>query len=230
MMNSQNQISGILLVNKEPNSTSFQIVSQLRKLTKIEKIGHAGTLDPFATGVMVMLIGKKYTQKSDQFLLCDKQYRATLSLGASTDTFDLEGNITSRSSHIPTLKDVELAISAFQGKIFQTPPMFSAKKVGGKKLYDLARKGITIERQPVAVELKISLLRYTYPELEILVDCSKGTYIRTLAHDIGQLLQTGAHLISLTRTRSGHFLLSDCIPQSAIKLSQIDITPHLRFQ
>ncbi len=220
--------SGILLVDKTPNSTSFHLVSILRRLTRIEKIGHAGTLDPFATGVMVMLIGREYTQKSDQFLLSDKQYKATCHLGITTDTFDLDGQVISRSDLTPSLKQVELAIAPFQGEILQIPPMFSAKKIEGKKLYDLARRGLTVERQPIKVHLKIQILRYEYPHLEILVDCTKGTYIRALADDLGQSLGCGAHLSALCRTRSGSFSLEECIPQAHLKKPDFDVTPYLR--
>lgn len=219
---------GILLVNKEAGSTSFHLVALLRKVTKVEKIGHAGTLDPFATGVMVLLIGSSYTRKSDQFLSCDKEYRATLQLGLVTETYDIEGSIVSRSDLIPTRADVERAIGAFQGKISQIPPMYSAKKVGGKKLYDLARRGITIERKPVMVDVKIELIRYEYPMLEIQVACSKGTYIRSLAHDLGQFLGCGAHLFELIRTRSGTFRLEECIPQMWLKNLSLDLSPYLR--
>lgn len=219
---------GILLVDKDAGSTSFQIVSQLRKLTRIETIGHAGTLDPFATGVMVMLIGRAYTKKSDQFLNCDKQYKAYLKLGESTDTYDLEGQIVSKSEVVPTIDQVKIAISSFQGEILQTPPMFSAKKIEGKKLYDLARKGITVERQPVKIRLKIELIRYEYPQIELLVDCSKGTYIRSLAHDLGQSLSCGAHLTALIRTRSGPFNLENCIPQHFLRNLDFDLSPYLR--
>lgn len=220
---------GILLVDKAAGSTSFHLVALLRRLTKIEKIGHAGTLDPFATGVMVMLIGREYTRKSDTFLTCDKAYRATLFLGIATDTYDIEGEIISRSEKIPTLKEIELAIGPFQGEILQVPPMYSAKKVEGKKLYDLARQGIVLERQPVKVRVAISFISYEYPYLTIEVDCSKGTYIRSLAHDIGQSLGCGAHLSSLTRLRSGSFTLGECIPQAHLKIPEYDISPHLRL-
>ncbi len=220
--------NGILLVDKAAGSTSFQLVSLLRRLTRIEKIGHAGTLDPFATGVMVMLIGREFTQKSDQFLNSDKQYRATLTLGIATDTYDLEGKVTSRSDFLPTLDQIKTAIAPFQGEILQIPPMFSAKKVEGKKLYDLARKGVTIERQPVKVRMEIELLSYTYPELEIEVTCSKGTYIRSLAHDLGGALGTYAHLTSLTRLRSGSYHLDECLPQAKLKIPEFDIAPFLR--
>lgn len=220
--------NGILLVDKEAGSTSFHLVSLLRKLTRVEKIGHAGTLDPFATGLMVMLIGKDFTRKSDTFLLSDKEYRATLQLGTSTETYDLEGAITDRSEKIPSLPEVELALRSFQGEILQTPPMYSAKKVAGKKLYDLARRGITIERQPVLVRIAIQLVSYQYPLLEISVQCSKGTYIRSLAHDIGQFLGCGAHLFELCRTRSGAFRLEEAIPQALLKNKELDLSPHLR--
>lgn len=221
-------MKGILLVDKAKSSTSFRLVSLLRRLTKIDKIGHAGTLDPFATGLMVMLIGRDYTKRSDDFLCCDKEYEATLHLGIATDTFDLEGEVTNRSEHIPTLKEVELVLNTFQGTISQIPPMYSAKKVQGKKLYDLARQGITIERKPATVQVEIKLLSYEFPELKIHVRCSKGTYIRSLANDIGLALGSCAHLSSLTRLRSGSFHIVDAIPQLLLQGDCFDITPHLR--
>jgi tRNA pseudouridine55 synthase len=220
---------GILLVDKAAGSTSFHLVSLLRRLTRIEKIGHAGTLDPFATGVMVMLIGREYTTRSNEFLCADKMYRTTLQLGVVTDTYDLEGQVVSRSELKPELSEVELALKTFQGDILQVPPMYSAKKVEGKKLYDLARKGVTIERQPVKVNVSMKLIRYEYPLLELEVSCSKGTYIRSLAHDIGQFLHCGAHLIELTRLRSGSFRIEECIPQELLKNREFDLSPHLRL-
>ena len=208
--------NGILLVDKKVGSTSFHLVSLLRKRTGIKKIGHAGTLDPFASGLMVMLIGKEYTKKSDQFLNSDKEYIATLHLGIATDTFDIEGKPEEKSSIVPSLSDVTKCIESFQGEIEQIPPMFSAKKVNGKKLYELARKGISIERAPNKVKVEIELLSYEYPELKIRVKCSKGTYIRTLGSDIGHCLKTYAHLTQLTRTKSGAFHLADSIPQEKI--------------
>jgi tRNA pseudouridine55 synthase len=221
-------MNGILLVSKETGSTSFHLVSLLRKITGIQKIGHAGTLDPFATGVMVMLIGSEYTKKSDQFLNCDKQYKATLHLGITTDTYDIDGQIMLENGLIPTLAQIEQALMQFQGEIQQIPPMFSAKKIQGKKLYELARKGIEIERPPTTVKLKIQLICYTYPKLEILVDCSKGTYIRSLAYDIGKVLGTGAHLSALVRTKSGSFTLDECIPEINLKDPNFKITHLLK--
>lgn len=152
-MEQHNSPSGILLVNKAAGTSSFYLVSLLRKLTKIRKIGHAGTLDPFATGVMVMLIGKQYTKKSNQFLCSDKEYQATLQLGAATDTYDIEGKITAQSDFVPTLEQVEQAIAAFQGEIEQIPPMYSAKKVKGKNSTNL---------QDPALLLKDRLSKYRY--------------------------------------------------------------------
>ena len=201
---------GIVLINKPKGRTSFSLVSALRRSTGIKKIGHAGTLDPFATGVMVMLVGKNFTRQSNQFLCQDKEYRAKALLGIDTDSYDCDGTVTATSSHIPPLADVELALTHFQGTIQQIPPMFSAKKVQGKRLYELARSGIEIEREPVSVTLHTELIAYNYPHLELKITCSKGTYIRSIAHDLGKLLGCGAHLIELTRTRSGPFHLSEC--------------------
>lgn len=209
-------MEGILPVDKEKGKSSFHLVSLLRKKTSIRTIGHAGTLDPFAEGVMVMLIGKKFTRLSNAFLTQDKGYEATLFLGKATDTFDLLGQETFTSSHVPNLADVEKAIASFQGDILQIPPMFSAKKQGGKRLYALARQGIVVPRPPVPVTVDIQLISYEYPYLKLSIQCSKGTYIRSLADDLGKFLATYAHLTSLTRTRSGRFTLADCIKQSAL--------------
>jgi tRNA pseudouridine55 synthase len=219
--------NGILLVDKAKGSTSFRLVSILRRITKIEKIGHSGTLDPFATGLVVMLIGREYTRQSDRFLEAEKEYEGVIKLGAATDTYDIEGKVISRSDKIPPLQELELALNAFQGDIFQVPPMYSAKKIQGKKLYELARSGATIEREPVKVHTQVKLLRYEYPEAAIHVVCSKGTYIRSLAHDIGQMLGTGGHLISLTRLRSGCFRLENAVSQENLQTPGFDITPHI---
>jgi tRNA pseudouridine55 synthase len=221
-------MQGLLLIDKQPGSPSFRIVSQLRRLTGVQKIGHAGTLDPFATGVMLLLIGKSYTQKTPALISADKEYRATLCLGVRTDTFDLEGRVIDRSPLVPSLSQVETALAAFQGTLSQIPPMFSAKKVGGKKLYDLARQGVTIPRQPSLVTLSTTLISYDYPRLDIHVACSKGTYIRTLADDIGEMLGCHAHLTALCRTRVGPYTLADCLSQTALQTPSLDLTPYLR--
>lgn len=176
-----------------------------------------------------MLIGREYTRLSNQFLESDKEYRGKLHLGVSTDTYDREGEVTDRSDRIPTIEEVKTVLQSFQGTISQIPPMYSAKKVNGEKLYDLARKGVTIERQPIQVEVEIELIGHSYPTLELQVKCSKGTYIRTLAHDIGNLLGCGAHLSELKRTRSGNFHIDECISQELLKTGGFDPLDHLRF-
>lgn len=201
---------GILLVDKPAGKTSFSLVTALRRLTHISKIGHAGTLDPFATGLMIMLLGK-FTRLSNDYLTEEKEYTCTLLLGQATDSYDCDGKTTSTSTLVPTLDQITAALTSFQGIVQQVPPMFSAKKIQGKKLYELARKGITIERQPVSVHLKTTLLGYTYPTLSLHIVCSKGTYIRSLAHDLGLLLGCGAHLCELRRLRSGSFHVKDSI-------------------
>jgi len=220
---SEESVAGILLVNKPKNKTSFSLVGALRRLLKVQKIGHAGTLDPFATGVMVMLIGKQYTRLSDSFLGADKEYIATLRFGIETDSYDCDGQELASSDHIPTDEDVKKVLEQFQGNVFQIPPMFSAKKKNGKKLYELARKGISIEREPVLVTLKTHFISYTYPHLVLRVECSKGTYIRSIAYDIGKLLGCGAHLSDLERIRSGSFHIDACIDGKMLNDPNCDI-------
>lgn len=202
--------TGILPVSKPKGWMSFSLIPILRKLTGVRTIGHAGTLDPFAVGVMVLLIGKEYTRLSAQFMREPKEYVGTIRLGIATDTYDVDGKSTMESPHIPPEEEVREALKAFQGTVLQTPPMFSAKKIQGKKLYKLARKGIHVERPPVTVTMATSLLSYAYPFLELHIRCSKGTYVRSIAHDLGQMLGCGAHLHALTRTQSGPFSLDDC--------------------
>lgn len=216
MLKPRQESHGVLLVDKPVGKTAFSLVGILRRILGIKKIGHAGTLDPFATGVMVMLVGKSMTKLSDQFLCQDKEYVARVHLGVSTDTYDCDGQVLMTSDKIPTEEEIKAVLQKFQGEVEQTPPMFSAKKVNGKKLYELARKGKMIERQPSKVFLETEYLNYIYPNLDIRVKCSKGTYIRSIAHDLGQLLGCGAHLSSLRRTRSGQFKIEDCIDGSQL--------------
>jgi len=216
------ECSGILLVDKPVGKTSFTLVGALRRILRVKKIGHAGTLDPFATGVMVMLIGREYTKLSDTFLTCDKEYIARVRLGIETDSYDCDGGITRESPHIPSLEQIQAAIASFQGEVEQVPPMFSAKKIDGKKLYELARKGQTVERKSVKVHVETQFLAYDYPNLDIRVKCSKGTYIRSIAYDMGNLLGCGAHLSALQRTRSGTFLLENCIDGALLFSGTLD--------
>jgi tRNA pseudouridine55 synthase len=209
-------IQGILPVHKPKSWTAFRIIPMLRKLTSIQTIGHAGTLDPFAEGIMIFLIGKKYTKFSAHFTNQSKEYVGTLCLGITTDTYDVDGKIAEQSAKIPSFTELQTALKAFQGTIWQTPPMFSAKKIQGKKLYHLARKGIQVERKPNLVTIHLTLLAYKYPFVEIRVHCSKGTYVRSIAHDLGQMLGCGAHLSALKRTKSGQLSIENCCDGSRL--------------
>ncbi len=216
-------VNGVLLVDKPRGRNSFALVAVLRRLLGVQKIGHTGTLDPFATGVMVMLIGRQFTRLSDKFLSADKEYIAEVRLGISTDTFDCDGKILSESTFIPSEEQVINAVSQFQGEIDQVPPMFSAKKQNGKKLYELARQGKTVERLPVRIRVETQLLSYQYPDIKLSISCSKGTYIRSIANDIGLLLTCGAHVTDLRRVRSGYFHLKDCYDGGLLFSPDVDM-------
>ncbi len=220
--------TGILLVDKQRGRTAFYLIKVLRKLSSIKKVGHAGTLDPFATGVMILLIGKDFTKLSDQFMGLDKEYIATLHLGEETTTYDLDGDIVNSSDIVPTKNQLDEKLQDFQGDFEQIPPMFSAKKVDGKKLYDLARKGIEIERKPCKINAETTLLEYSYPKVVLKIKCSKGTYIRSIAHDLGKKLGCFAHLKELVRTRVGNYHLEDCIKGDDLVSGKADYTSFLQ--
>ncbi len=204
----------ILLVDKDPDCTSFDVVAKLRKILRIRKIGHAGTLDPFATGLLVMLIGKA-TKMQDSLMMNDKVYECTVKLGERTDSFDRTGTVIDTSDKKVTESEVSKTVMSFVGEGEQLPPMFSAVKKDGKRLYELARKGIEIEREPRKVTIhSIKVLGIDEGYFRMRVGCSKGTYIRTLADDIGMKLGTFAHLQELRRVSSGEFSVDD-----AFKLS-----------
>jgi len=223
-------MDGILIIDKPEDFTSHDVVARLRGILKTKRIGHTGTLDPFATGVLVMLVGK--ATRLAQFLDKDaKEYEAILRFGFETDTGDRTGRQKAKGKRQNvSIEEIENALASFRGEIEQTPPMYSAKKVAGKKLYELARKGIEIEREPVKItiyeletietpkredtktskEADLDLGLGTW-DLGLKVACSAGTYIRTLAEDIGRKLGTGAHLAELRRTRAGVFDLSKAV-------------------
>lgn len=224
----QQESQGIFLLDKPEGKSSFFLVKVLRSITNIKKIGHAGTLDPFATGLMVMLVGSQYTRIQSTFLGADKAYSARVELGKSTDSYDCTGKVVSTNSLIPSLSDLETALLSFQGTILQTPPMFSAKKIGGKRLYTLARKGEKVHREPVKIHLETKLINYAYPFVDLDISCSKGTYIRSIADDLGKLLGTGALLSSLRRTRSGCFSLKDAITLETLSMPNFSYQNHLR--
>lgn len=220
-------MEGILLVDKPEKISSFHVVSILRKRAGVKKIGHGGTLDPFATGLLVLFISRNYTKRAQEFLDGDKEYRTTLRLGIATNSFDTEGEVTNTSDVIPTLDEVKRVLDQFQGTLLQVPPMFSAKKIGGKRLYEMARKGVVVERAPVQVHVTSTLVSYSYPELTLHVHCSKGTYIRSLGHDIGVALGTFAHLTQLRRVRSGRFSVDTALSLQKIKDPSFPLASHV---
>ncbi len=201
---------GTLLVDKDLSWTSFDVVAKLRNQFHVKKIGHAGTLDPLATGLLILCLGKD-TKTIESYQNMSKEYIAEIKLGATTATDDSEGeeqNITD-SRHL-TKENIEIAIAAFVGKIEQIPPIFSAKKVNGKRAYKLARENKEVELTASLVEIySIDILEINLPIVKIKVACSKGTYIRSLARDIGQKLGVGGYLSSLRRTRIGEFSAED---------------------
>ena len=194
----------VILIDKPLEWTSFDVVKKIRYLIKIKKIGHAGTLDPLATGLLILCTGKR-TKSIEQYMADEKEYTGTFTLGQITDSYDLESEPSPALdiSHI-TVEDIHNATGDFTGEIEQIPPMHSAIKVDGKRVYKLARQGKTIELKPRTVTIsEFEIVKVDLPLVEFRVVCSKGTYIRSLAHDFGQKLKVGAHLSSLRRTRIG---------------------------
>lgn len=206
--------SGIIIVNKPAGPTSHDIVDEIRKISSIKQVGHAGTLDPFAEGVLIVLIGKA-TKLQSKFMAMPKTYIATLRLGATSDTYDKTGiksQTTNTKSQTISKSQIQEILNSFIGEIEQTPPAFSAIKIKGHKAYELARKGIKPNLQPRKVKIyDIECRKYRWPELEIEVKCSKGTYIRSLANDIGKKLGCGAYLEKLSRTQIGKFSIDKAI-------------------
>ena len=199
-------MDGILNINKPAGNTSFSIVSIVKRLTGERRVGHAGTLDPIASGVLPVCLGKG-TRIVEFLLEASKVYRAQIELGVATDTHDIKGTIIRRGdSSTIKLEQLEQALNSFRGLIQQTPPMFSALKYKGKRLYHLAREGITIKRESRAATIhRLELLEFKPPLVALEIECSRGTYIRSLAHDLGELLGCGAHLKELVRLSYGPF-------------------------
>ena len=201
-------LHGLLLVDKPRGPSSHDVVAHMRRTSGEARIGHTGTLDPLASGLLVLCLGRA-TRLSEYLLGHDKRYLAEVQLGQSTTTYDAEGAVTLERPVLATHTDVAAALQTFTGTIRQAPPAYSAVKVGGQPAYKLARSGrpADLAARPVTIHT-IELLEYTSPRATILVHCSAGTYIRSLAHDLGQLLGCGAHLAELKRTAAGPFLLS----------------------
>ncbi len=217
-------MDGILCIDKPAEMTSFLCCAVARRLLGTKKIGHAGTLDPNATGVLPLLVGKA-TKALDHLPCHDKRYTATLRFSAVSDTLDIWGAVTATGKPLPSLTAVETALPAFRGAIRQVPPMTSALKKNGVRLYDLARQGIEVEREarPVTIHT-LEILAYDGMAGELTLDCrcSKGTYIRTLCDDLGRMLGCGAVMTALRRTEAAGYTLEDCVPLETAKILAAD--------
>jgi tRNA pseudouridine55 synthase len=208
----QNAISGVLVVDKPIGLTSHDVVQIIRKGTNIRRAGHTGTLDPRASGVLVILVGPA-VRLSEYVSASDKRYQAVVRLGQSTDTYDADGRVVRTSPVNITEEEFEKALKQFIGEIEQVPPPYSAVKVKGKKAYEMAREGEEVDLLPRKIQVyNLDLLEWAPPDAVIDVYCSSGTYVRSLAHDLGEALGCGAYLVGLRRTKSGRFTLRDAVP------------------
>ena len=229
MARKYNDFSGMLLVDKPSGITSFKIVSFIRHSLQVKKAGHCGTLDPLATGLLIVLVGKS-TKQQEVFMKQDKVYKAALKLGITTDTGDTDGAVTASNKADVTIEQVKAAAKKFVGIISQTPPMYSAIKQNGKRLYELARTGITVERKSRQINIKsIDVLSCGEGIAEIRVDCSSGTYIRVLAEDIGRELGCGAAISALRRESIGSFSVENAVSYEDENLAdKIEgLSPHI---
>jgi tRNA pseudouridine55 synthase len=215
----QNAISGVLVVDKPIGLTSHDVVQIIRKGTNIRRAGHTGTLDPRASGVLVILIGPA-VRLSEYVSASDKRYQAVVRLGQSTDTYDADGRVVRTSPVNITEEEFEKALKQFIGEIEQVPPPYSAVKVKGKKAYEMAREGEEVDLLPRKIQVyNLDLLEWAPPDAVIDVYCSSGTYVRSLAHDLGEALGCGAYLVGLRRTKSGRFTLRDAVPLRKLRES-----------
>lgn len=213
---------GLLLVDKPIGPTSHKVVSIVRNGTQIRKVGHAGTLDPRASGLLVLCLGPA-TRLSEFLSTSDKQYQARIRFGEATQTYDAEGDFTLESGRMPSESEIDAALEGFRGEIEQVPPPYSAIKVEGRKAYELAREGKQVELEPRQVNIQaFEVLDYDPPEITVLVECSAGTYIRSLAHDLGHALDTGAHLTGLRRLRAGPFRIMEAVHLAALESAMAD--------
>lgn len=212
-------VDGILLIDKPAGCTSHDVVARVRRHFKIKKVGHAGTLDPLATGLLILLVGKA-TKASQYLISLSKEYEGSFKLGQATDSHDSDGEVTEEYALPEDLNEdtVRTAMQTFVGDQYQTPPMFSAKKHKGKPLYKMARKGQEVEREPRFIHVsKYDLTGFDKPEGDFFVSCSKGTYVRTLIHDLGQSLECGAHMTALRRTAIDRFHIDQAITLDALE-------------
>jgi len=213
----KNAVSGVLVIDKPVGMTSHDVVKVVRRGTGIKRAGHTGTLDPRASGVLVVLVGPA-VRLSEYVSASDKRYQAIIRLGERTDTFDGEGEVIQRSPVEITEEQIIEALTKFEGTVEQVPPAYSAKKINGKKAYELARKGEEFELEPKEIDVyHLELLEWDTPEAIVDVYCSSGTYVRALANDLGDVLGCGGHLVGLRRTKSGEFALRDAIQLRKLK-------------
>ena len=203
---------GILNIDKPPSLTTMDVVRRLKRASRQKRVGHGGTLDPVATGVVAICFGQA-TRVMEYLINGTREYRSTIELGVETDTYDVMGSVTGTGDPSSvTLRDVEGALESFKGTVEQVPPMYSALKRQGKRLYHLARAGVEVEREPRTVEVSsIEVVDWTPPAVTLVMSCGRGFYVRSLAHDLGSALGCGAHLKTLVRLRSGPFKLSDAL-------------------
>jgi len=215
------ELEGVLLVDKPRDHTSHDVIARLRGKLKMKRIGHAGTLDPMATGLLVVLVGKA-TSMSQYIISLDKEYAGTIKLGVVTNSQDADGEmVETRPVPALTVEQVKATMSSFLGDQYQIPPMFSAIKIDGVPLYKLARKGEEVVREPRFIRvMNWELTRFAPPELDFRLRCTKGTYVRTLAHDLGQKLECGGHLTALRRTATDKLSVAQ-----ALTMEQIEALP-----
>jgi len=220
---------GILLVDKPKGLTSHDVVYRIRRNFEFKKVGHTGTLDPMATGLLVILIGKEMTKQSQELSALDKTYEAVFTFGIETDSADAMGTVIFQKAVTITDKDIINVLEKFKGEILQVPPMFSAKKHKGKKLYEYARNGETVTVKPKKVVIhKFDAISFNLPEASFTIKCSKGTFIRQLAADVGNELGCGAHLSALRRTQAGDYNIKDSIALDKIlEMSKAELVGKL---
>jgi tRNA pseudouridine55 synthase len=220
-------MDGILVIDKSVGPTSHDVVDAVRKILQQKKVGHTGTLDPLATGVLPLVLGRA-TKIARYLTGGDKKYRATFRLGITTQTLDAEGEVQDTRPVNVDEGAVRKALAAFVGEVEQVPPMYSAKKIEGKRLYELARKGVEVERQPKRVRIyAIELIAWASPDITVDVHCSAGTYVRVLAQDVGERLGCGGHLKQLRRTAAGPFSVTDAVTLEALEADPQSVSDHI---
>ena len=229
MMQEFDPLDGALLIDKPAGPTSHDVVDEIRRHLNLKKVGHAGTLDPNATGLLIILLGRG-TKLSERLMAADKVYAGTVKFGEATNTYDADGELTSSLPVPPlTLDELNAEASSFVGDLMQAPPMVSAAKVGGVPLYKLARKGVEVERKARLVHVyDFRFSEYTEPVGHFRLACTKGTYVRSIAHDLGEKIGCGAHLATLRRLDSGRFSVADALPlDTALTIPKLELERHV---